>query len=458
VTWNNTGAQTVSVNYTNAGGCSAPAPVVFNVTVNALPAPTITGQNSVCDNSGYIAYSTETGMTGYTWTVSAGGTISAGQGTSTVQVTWTTAGAQTVSVNYLNANGCSATTPTVYNVTVNAAPGAAGSITGTPAVCGGAMGVAYSCAAIPGTAYYVWTLPAGATIATGSGTSSITVDFAANATSGDITVYGNNLCGNGASSPAFPVTVAALPAAAGTITGDNAVCQGTSGVIFTVATIANATTYNWTVPAGAAIVSGGTTSTITVDFGMTAASGNVTVYGSNACGNGTVSPNFLVAVFPIPAAPEVTAIGMNLTSSAPEGNQWFFEGALIPGATGQTYEAAQTGWYWAVVNLNGCNSDTSNHVYVLITGKEELQTGTITIYPVPNQGRFTVSIVSPSQDVFIVSVYNSLGETIQEVRDIRVNGRHDQNIDLGLAATGIYTVVIRNGNGHLTRKVVVNRK
>jgi hypothetical protein len=457
VTWNSTGAQSIGVNYANASGCTAVTPAALNVTVNAVPSPTITGQNSVCANSGYITYSTEAGMTGYVWTVSAGGSITAGQGTSSVQVSWTTAGAQTISVNYANASGCSALTPTVYNVTVNGTPGAAGTITGTSTVCGGAMGVAYSCAPIPGTAYYVWNLPAGATIATGSGTTSITVDFAANATSGDISVYGNNLCGNGTPSPNFPVTVTALPAAAGAITGDNSVCQGTSGVIYSVATIANATTYNWTVPAGATIVSGGTTSTITVDFGMSAASGNVTVYGSNACGNGTVSPALAVSVFPIPATPVVTANNELLTSSASEGNQWYFEGSMIPGATSQDYEATQTGWYWTVVNLNGCNSDTSNHVYVLITGSEELQTGKINIFPVPNQGRFTVSIVSPSQEPFTVSVYNNLGSRIHEVRDIRVNGRFDQVIDLQSTASGIYTVVIRSETGRIVRKVIVNK-
>jgi len=45
-------------------------------------------------------YTTQAGMTNYLWTVSAGGTITAGGSTidNTVTVTWTTTGAQTVSV------------------------------------------------------------------------------------------------------------------------------------------------------------------------------------------------------------------------------------------------------------------------------------------------------------------------------------------------------------------------
>ncbi len=63
-------------------------------------------------------------MTGYLWTVSAGGTITAGGGTTdnTVTVTWNASGARNVSVNYTNGSGCTASGATVYNVTVNQLP------------------------------------------------------------------------------------------------------------------------------------------------------------------------------------------------------------------------------------------------------------------------------------------------------------------------------------------------
>ncbi len=70
-------------------------------------------------------------MTGYAWSISAGGSITAGTGTNSITVTWNTAAAQTVSVNYTNSNSCTAASPTVYNVTVNALP----AITGTLDVC-----------------------------------------------------------------------------------------------------------------------------------------------------------------------------------------------------------------------------------------------------------------------------------------------------------------------------------
>jgi hypothetical protein len=463
VNWTTSGAKTVSVNYTNASACAAPAPTVFNVTVNALPVPTITGQNSICANSGYIQYSTEAAMTAYAWTVSAGGTINSGQGTNTINVTWTSTGAQTVGVNYSNASGCSALSPASLPVTVNGLPGAAGSITGTATICGGAQGIAYSCAPIAGAGYYVWNLPAGATIATGAGTTNITVDYAANATSGNITVLGNNLCGNGTASPNFPVTVNALPAAAGAITGTASVCEGSNGITYTVASIANASSYSWTVPAGATIVSGGTTNTITVNFGTSAVSGNITVLGSNSCGNGIVSPAFAVTVNAVPIAPVVTATGITLSSSASAGNQWYYSatqggtGNIIAGATSPTYTATQSGWYWCVVSQGACSSDPSIRVYVLMVGQQELQSGNFNIYPVPNDGKFTVSLVSPDEQIFTISIYSNLGILIREVKDVQVNGRYDQVVDLRPVANGLYTVVIANGANHVVKKVIVSK-
>lgn len=463
VTWTTSGAKTVTATYTSASGCAAAVPGSFPVNVNAAPSPTITGLNNICVNSGYYNYTTEPGFTSYVWTISAGGTITWGAGTNQIQVTWNTAGAQSVSVNYSNANGCSATTPPSYAVTVNPMPGATGNITGASAVCGGAQGVAYSVASVANAVTYVWILPAGASVASGLTTNSITVNFAGNAASGDIIAYGNNLCGNGSPSPAFPVTVTALPAAAGIITGSPAVCQGETGVTYSVSTIVNATSYTWTVPSGATIISGGTTNTITVDFAMNAVSGNVTVLGTNSCGAGTISPPFAVTVNTKPDTPVVTAVNDILSSSAVAGNQWYFSatqvgtGAIIPGATGQTYSATQTGWYWTVVTVNGCSSDPSNREYILMVGQQELQAGNFSIFPVPNDGRFTVLMNSASPESFTITVFNNIGVQISEVKNLEVNGHYNQVIDLRPAPSGVYTVMIRNENSKVVRKIVVNR-
>ena len=212
------------------GSCDNALTNVVKVVVNPLPTPTITGLQNVCVNSGNYNYSTETGMTGYSWSVSSGGQITGGSGTSSVQVIWNNPGNQTVSVTYINANGCSPGSPTVLPVTVNSLPGPAGTINGTSAVCSGMTGVSYSIPIITNAVTYVWTLPPGATITSGLWTNSILVDFASNAVPGNINVFGNNLCGDGAPSPNFPVTVTPAPPQPVIVQmGDSLISDATAG-------------------------------------------------------------------------------------------------------------------------------------------------------------------------------------------------------------------------------------
>lgn len=459
VSWSTSGAKTVSVNYANAAGCTAVTPASLNVTVNPLPVPTIGSGNNPCVGSTGNMYYTEAGMTNYVWTISTGGTIVSGQGSNAINVTWNAVGAQTVGVSYTNTFNCNPTTPTVLQVFVSPMPNAAGTITGTGAVCAGASGVAYSCAPVGNAISYTWTLPAGAVIASGAGTNNITVNFGAAATSGNITVAGTNGCGNGTPSPAFPVTVNPLPAAAGTITGPASVCAGQTNVAYSVPVIANAVTYSWTVPAGATIVSGGTTRNIVVNFDANPGSGVITVKGINTCGEGAVSPNFNVTINAIPATPVVTANGPVLTSSASTGNQWYYEGTAIPGATGQSYTVTHnTGYYWCVVTVNGCSSEISNKVWIEITGIGEITTGSFNVYPVPNDGKFTVTVTSPQPEKISLQVFNQTGEKIFELSDLTVNGTFGKTIDMRPAATGIYSVVLLKGDVKTVRRIMVNRQ
>jgi len=123
--WLTAGSKTVTINYTNAGGCTAvTATSSTAILVTLLPTPTISGPTPVCIGAAGNVYTTEAGMSNYTWSVSAGGTITAGGGTAnnTVTVTWTTTGAQSVTTNYTNINGCTATSPIKYDVTINPLP------------------------------------------------------------------------------------------------------------------------------------------------------------------------------------------------------------------------------------------------------------------------------------------------------------------------------------------------
>ncbi|MEI6436452.1 MAG: PKD domain-containing protein, partial [Bacteroidota bacterium] len=93
------------------------------ITILPSPSPVITGPGTAAIGQ-TTTYTTQAGMSAYTWSVSSGGTITGG-GTSTdntVSITWNTAGIHHVFVNYANSNGCTAASPAVIQVTVGSGP------------------------------------------------------------------------------------------------------------------------------------------------------------------------------------------------------------------------------------------------------------------------------------------------------------------------------------------------
>ncbi len=135
------------------------------------------------------------------------------------------------------------------NIIISKLPLTPGAITGTASVCQGQSGVAYAVPLITNATGYVWTLPSGASIATGANTNSITVNFSGVSASGSITVRGTNTaCGNGPVSASFTVTVNSnvTPVVSIASSVGSTICSGTS-VTFTATPVNGGTTpiYQW---------------------------------------------------------------------------------------------------------------------------------------------------------------------------------------------------------------------
>lgn len=110
-------AGTYYIKGTNASGCFDTKPVV--VTTAPAPTPVITGPSPVCEtiNGSTATYNTPNvaGHT-YTWTIT-GGTITAGQNTNQVTVSWTAPGAGSISVTETIAGGCFSTVSKTIAIT-----------------------------------------------------------------------------------------------------------------------------------------------------------------------------------------------------------------------------------------------------------------------------------------------------------------------------------------------------
>lgn len=183
----------------------------------------------------------------------------------------------------------------IYNENCNKFIPDTGIINGKIDVCQGQKGVIYNVLNMDSIISYSWSYSGtGATI---NGTSdTIQIDFANNATSGNLTVLGNKISGNGTDTAILSITVnSILPDGAGIIYGDNEVCLNQNGVNYHTLHINNVSNYIWNYSGtGATII--GNSDSIVINFAQNATSGNLTVYGNNVCGNGTSSPPFSITV------------------------------------------------------------------------------------------------------------------------------------------------------------------
>lgn len=262
--------------------------VVLTVsTVPDMPGP-ITGDQIVCKDSvnGY-AITPVSGATSYSWTVPDGATILSGQNTTNILVQW---GSTAGNVSVIAGNDCGNSNPSVIAVEVYQVPAMPGVISGPATACTG-ITFDFTISEVPGALSYTWTVPADVVINSGQGTLQLNVTWGS--TAGDVTVVAENTCGT-SDAQAKAVSVGSLPEPAGVITGPDSVCQNHGNYLFSVPEILYATSYEWSLPAGAEITAGANSREITVYFNSEAISGPLSVSGMNDCGSGTSSSKDIV--------------------------------------------------------------------------------------------------------------------------------------------------------------------
>ncbi len=252
-------------------------------------------------------------------------------------------------------------------------PAASSAITGTTAVCQGSSQT-YTANAVSGATSYTWTLPGGWT---GTSTSnSITVN--AGATGGNISVVANNGCGAGPAQT-LALTVTSAPATPGAILGSNSVCPSTSNT-YSIAAVAGATTYNWTLPSG---WSGSSTSN-SISATAGANGGSISVTATNACGT-SAAATLSISISSGPAQPGTITGSNNVCANSTQA----YSIAAVSGATSYTW-TLPSGWNGAsnttsVNAIAGTNSGVITVVAVSACGTSIAQTFNVTVNSTPTQ-------------------------------------------------------------------------
>ncbi len=281
-----------------------------------------------------------------------------------------------------------------------------------------------------------------------------------------------------ATSNTASLTVNPTPAAAGTISGATAVYQGQNAVTYTVPVIANATTYIWTLPNGATGTN--TTSSIMVNYGTSAISGNITVKGSNSCGDGTAS-SLYVTVNPLTpncsahfamvadTIPHHYVVVNNASGIPPLHYYWSWGDGTHDTIAHPAHTYSTAGHYnicLTITDSTGCTNtycdssflqkDTDAIISVqVIQGSTGINTSVLSnkikIYPNPATNKLTIKLEQlTSLQNSTVSIYDIRGQLLlqQPIKQLQTE------FNISSFAKAVYVIKINNDNNSMVSKFI----
>lgn len=474
VQWHTAGNHSVSVNFSNVFGCSAPAPTVFTVVVNPVPDATIAGATSVCVDATapQVTFTGSNGTAPYTFRYSINGgaeqiiTTTSGNSAS-VSVPTNIAGVYTYTlVSVSDNNTCGKTIGSNVIVAVN--PKATATVSGTANVCRNASNPQITFAGANGTAPYVFTynINGGANqTLTSTGNTAVV-----NAATSSVGTYQYNLVSvtdaNGCAqtqSGSATITVLELPAA--TIAGTATVCiNGTAPVVtFTGSNGVAPYTFTYSINGGAnqTILSTGNTATLNAPVNVP----GVFVYAlvsvqdasASTC-TASVSGSATITVAALPIGGSIAGAAtvcsganagtltlssysgtvLNWQSSTDGGSTW---SDIVNTTSTQGYNnLTQTTTYRAVVGNSVCASTLSTTVTVTVVDAPISGTvsGSATVCSDVNSGTVTLSGNTGS----IVGWQSSTdgGSTWNNITNTTTSYNYSN-----LSSTTSYRAVINNG-------------
>jgi hypothetical protein len=215
-------------------------------------------------------------------------------------------------------------------------PAMPGAISGTATVCQGQSGLTYFITSVSGATSYTWSVPSGASITSGQGTTSVIVTFGS--TSGAVSVTANNACG-ASSASTLSITVNAQPSAP-----TLAIVNNCGNSTITASNVLAGFTWN----------DGGSTNPRTVTSGSYTATNTVGGCTSVASNSVTAAP------IAVPSAPTLAIVNNCGNSSITASNvlagfTWNDGGSTNP-------RTVTSGSHTATNTVGGCTSVASNSV------------------------------------------------------------------------------------------------
>jgi PKD repeat protein len=434
VQWTNAGTHNVLVNYTDANGCTLPAPESMQVTVHPLPTAFAGNNAAICIDDTYtINDASTTHSTGVIWTTSGTGSFN---NANILNPTYTPSAADIANGSVtltITANGISPCGNATSSMVLTLNPLPTPTYSGNTSVC---QNTTQTYTAPAGMSNYIWILGSGGTINGASNQQTVTITWN---TVGDHTLSVNYTDANGCRNPEpHTKTITVNTLTPPTIIGPDSVCENTTGLIYTTET--GMMNYEWTISGGNLILWNGTNQ-ITVGW-FIPGTHNISVVYVDPTGCSTGIPGTLeVDVHPLPTP---TINGDAQVCHHTENNY--------------STETGQTDYIWDVVGgtiLSGQGTPNinvrwdnvgTNQISVNYTTVHGCTAPTPTIYPVEVHALPT-PVVSGPASVCLYSegnVYSTANNFVNYTWSVSganiIGASTNSDIDLSWNTTGVKTI------------------
>ena len=173
-------------------------------------------------------------------------------------------------------------------------------------------------------------------------------------------------------------------------------------------------------------------------------------------GHCSSTDDILVTVATPPVTPNIYQIGNDLFSSASSDNQWYNDQGSILGAISQSYTPLVSGNYFVILtDANGCVSDTSNMLYVTLTGlTNDAYSKEINLFPNPAKHFVTINYKNYYEHGnYNLSIYGTDGKLVF----VSVLKNKTMTLDVSQFPVGIYFLKLISEEGVFVSKFVVEK-
>lgn len=168
-----------------------------------------------------------------------------------------------------------------------------------------------------------------------------------------------------------------------------------------------------------------------------------------------VSANLSFNIFAPPSKPEIKIQGDKINSNLQGIHQWYLNGQLLEGFTGNSIPLKGGGFYAAKFVSNNCASDFSNLVPVSgkTTSLSEPKVAVLTIHPNPILDQLNLTWDTNLGKVLLLRVLTLTGEQIQ-LQQPNLNATQHLRVPVSDLARGMYLLELQTEGGHLLGKFI----